>query len=100
MAAADPGFLTPRPARVLSRRRETDESVTIALEPAGEPWLPGQFYMLYGVRQLDAIERTLRPGPDPERGQASRRQWCDHGWAARQRLAGMRVDDPAAGLLP
>jgi len=24
MAAADPGFLTPRPARVLSRRRETD----------------------------------------------------------------------------
>ncbi|HXM56380.1 MAG TPA: FAD/NAD(P)-binding protein [Candidatus Dormibacteraeota bacterium] len=49
MAAAEPapGILTPRVVRVLSRRRETSESVTIALEPAGEPWLPGQFNMLY-----------------------------------------------------
>ncbi|TMC12350.1 MAG: Ni/Fe hydrogenase subunit gamma [Chloroflexi bacterium] len=47
MAAAEPDFLTPRPARVLSRRRETRESVTIALEAAGEAWLPGQFNMLY-----------------------------------------------------
>ena len=49
MAAAEPaaGILTPRVVRVLSRRRETAESVTIALEPAGEPWLPGQCNMLY-----------------------------------------------------
>src|SRR5215471_17329894 len=49
MAAAEaaPGLLTPRPARVLSRRRETAETITIALEPTGEPWLPGQFNMLY-----------------------------------------------------
>jgi NAD(P)H-flavin reductase len=39
--------LTPSSARVLSRRRETAESVTIALEPACGPWLPGQFNMLY-----------------------------------------------------
>jgi NAD(P)H-flavin reductase len=47
MAAAEPGFLAPRPARVLRRRHETAESVTIALEPVAEPWLPGQFNMLY-----------------------------------------------------
>src|SRR5215472_10282077 len=47
MAAAEPAFLAPRPARVLARRRETSESVTIALEPSGEPWRPGQFNMLY-----------------------------------------------------
>jgi NAD(P)H-flavin reductase len=47
MAAAEQAFLTPRPVLVLGRRRETRESVTIALEPAGEPWLPGQFNMLY-----------------------------------------------------
>ena len=41
MAAAEAGFLTPRPARVLAWRRETKESVTIAVEPVSEPWLPG-----------------------------------------------------------
>jgi NAD(P)H-flavin reductase len=64
MAAADPGFLTPRPVRVLSRRRETDESVTIALEPAGEPWLPGQFNMLYA---FGAGEVPISISGDPGR---------------------------------
>lgn len=47
MAAAEPGPLTPRPARVLGWRRETRESVTIAVEPAAAGWRPGQFNMLY-----------------------------------------------------
>jgi NAD(P)H-flavin reductase len=49
MAVAEPetGLLTPRPARVLGWRRETRESATIWLESGGEPWLPGQFNMLY-----------------------------------------------------
>src|SRR5215469_10442238 len=49
MAAAEPaaGPLTPHPARVLGRRRETRDSTTIWLEPIGAPWLPGQFNMLY-----------------------------------------------------
>jgi NAD(P)H-flavin reductase len=47
MAAAEAGVLTPQPARVLTLRRETSESVTIALEPVGGPWQPGQFNMLY-----------------------------------------------------
>lgn len=47
MAAVEAGPLTPRPARVLGWRRETHESVTLWLEPGGEPWRPGQFNMLY-----------------------------------------------------
>ncbi len=43
--------MTPRPWRVTGRRRETDDSWTIDLEPAdgGPPmsYLPGQFNMLY-----------------------------------------------------
>ncbi|HYW28003.1 MAG TPA: FAD/NAD(P)-binding protein [Terriglobales bacterium] len=66
MAAGEPGHLTPRPARVLGRRRETPESATIALEPDGEPWMPGQFNMLYvfGVGEV-AISISGDPGrPD------------------------------------
>jgi NAD(P)H-flavin reductase len=47
MAAAEPAFLAPLPVRVLTWRRETAESVTIALDPAVERWRPGQFNMLY-----------------------------------------------------
>ncbi len=53
MAAAEPapaeaalGPLTPRPRRVLRRRRETHDTVTLELEPASG-WRPGQFNMLY-----------------------------------------------------
>jgi NAD(P)H-flavin reductase len=40
----------PEPYRVAARRRETHDTVTLALEPAGEPagaFSPGQFAMLY-----------------------------------------------------
>lgn len=66
MAAAEPaaGFLAPRPARVLGRRRETAESVTIALEAMGERWLPGQFNMLYA---FGAGEVPISVSGDPGR---------------------------------
>lgn len=49
MAAAEPGAgpLTPHPVRVLGRRRETRETVTLSLEADGRTWRPGQFDMLY-----------------------------------------------------
>jgi len=49
LSAAGP--MTPRPFRVVSRRRETEDTWTLALEPAdGAPapaFAPGQFNMLY-----------------------------------------------------
>lgn len=72
LAAAGP--LTPRPARVLARHRETRETVTLTLEPSGEPWVAGQFDMLYafGVGEVaisisgdpgrcDRLTHTIRP---------------------------------------
>jgi NAD(P)H-flavin reductase len=64
MAAGESAFLAPRPARVLSWRRETPETATIALEPAGEPWLPGQFNMLYA---FGAGEVPISISGDPGR---------------------------------
>jgi len=66
MAAAEPaaGPLTPRPARVLGRRRETRDSTTIWLEPIGAPWLPGQFNMLYA---FGAGEVPISISGDPAR---------------------------------
>ncbi|HEY7200272.1 MAG TPA: FAD/NAD(P)-binding protein [Candidatus Dormibacteraeota bacterium] len=66
MAAVEqpPGLLTPRPARVLGWRRETAESVTIAIEPAVEPWVPGQFNMLYA---FGAGEVPISISGDPNR---------------------------------
>ena len=76
MAAAEPStdHLTPRPARVLGWRAETAESASITLEPAGGPWLPGQFNMLYafGTGEVpisisgdpgrpDRLTHTVRP---------------------------------------
>jgi NAD(P)H-flavin reductase len=50
-APAAPGPMAPRPFRVLSRRRETADTWTLALEPAGggpaPGFRPGQFNMLY-----------------------------------------------------
>jgi anaerobic sulfite reductase subunit B len=40
----------PHPYRVVSRRVETPDTVTLSLEPAGKaigPWAPGQFTMVY-----------------------------------------------------
>ncbi len=49
IAARDP--MVPRPYRVRSRRRETGDTWTFDLVPAGdrsgEPFVPGQFHMLY-----------------------------------------------------
>jgi NAD(P)H-flavin reductase len=49
MAAAlrlAPAFLAPRPCRVLARRRESRDTVTLQLEADGWTWRPGQFTML------------------------------------------------------
>jgi NAD(P)H-flavin reductase len=52
-APAAPGPMVPRPFRVASRRQETEDTWTLALEPAdGEPvpgFRPGQFNMLYAL---------------------------------------------------
>jgi NAD(P)H-flavin reductase len=66
MAAAEAaaGPLTPLPARVLGRRRETRDSTTIWLEPIGAPWLPGQFNMLYA---FGAGEVPISISGDPAR---------------------------------
>lgn len=46
--SAPPGPMTPAPARVLSSRRESHDTVTLTLEDAaGRPFRPGQFNMLY-----------------------------------------------------
>lgn len=51
--AAAPSSLAPVPYRVAARRRETGDTWTIELEPAGAPRLahfaPGQFSMLYAL---------------------------------------------------
>lgn len=56
MAAADrninqPDLMRPLPARILRSKRETHDVVTLTLDvserPAGLPFLPGQFTMLY-----------------------------------------------------
>jgi NAD(P)H-flavin reductase len=64
MAAAEPAFLAPRALRVLERRRETRETVSIALEPLDRPWLPGQFNMLYA---FGAGEVPISISGDPGR---------------------------------
>lgn len=49
-AAEEPGYLLPRPHRVVGRRRETHDTVTLVLEPldgVARPFVPGQFCMLY-----------------------------------------------------
>jgi NAD(P)H-flavin reductase len=73
-AHAEPGPMVPRPFRVTGRRRETADTVTLALEPEDGPgirFLPGQFDMLYafGVGESaisfsgadgDAVLHTVR----------------------------------------
>jgi NAD(P)H-flavin reductase len=50
-APVAPGPMVPRPFRVVSRRQETEDTWTLALEPAGggpaPAFRPGQFNMLY-----------------------------------------------------
>ncbi|TLQ47524.1 FAD/NAD(P)-binding protein [Streptomyces marianii] len=61
--------LAPLPYRVVDRRDETHDTVTLVLEPAGEalsPFAPGQFAMLYafGVGEVPvSVSRT----PDARR---------------------------------
>ncbi|MGW3498050.1 FAD/NAD(P)-binding protein [Streptomyces sp. NPDC001020] len=56
--------LVPRPYRLVSRHRETTDTVTIELEPVGEalqPFAPGQYAMLYafGVGEIPvSVSRT------------------------------------------
>ena len=56
--------LTPLPYRVVDRRDETHDTVTLVLEPAGEsldPFAPGQFAMVYafGVGEIPvSVSRT------------------------------------------
>src|SRR5579859_2880788 len=48
-------LLLPRPSRVLARREEIGDTVTLDIQPAGdEAWRPGQFNMLYafGVGEI------------------------------------------------
>ena len=48
--AMPPDPMAPRPYRVVSRRRETHDVVTLGLEPVhapGSPMRPGQFNMIY-----------------------------------------------------
>jgi NAD(P)H-flavin reductase len=49
VAAAEPapGPLTPRPCRVVGRRRETRDTVTLRIDAGGLRFRPGQFNMLY-----------------------------------------------------
>jgi len=58
------GPLTPRPRRVLRRRRETRDTVTLELEP-DSGWLPGQFNMLYA---FGTGEVPVSICGDPDRG--------------------------------
>ena len=49
--------MTPVPYRVVDRREETADTVTLTLEPVGDrlpPWAPGQFTMVYafGVGEI------------------------------------------------
>jgi len=49
--------MTPVPYRIVERREETSDTVTITLEPGGDaliPWGPGQFTMVYafGVGEI------------------------------------------------
>ncbi|WP_335939605.1 FAD/NAD(P)-binding protein [Streptomyces sp. PTD5-9] len=58
--------MIPRPHRVVDRREETHDTVTLVLEPAGEPlkpFSPGQFAMLYafGVGEIP-VSLSRAPG--------------------------------------
>ncbi|MFD6322393.1 FAD/NAD(P)-binding protein [Streptomyces sp. NPDC058442] len=59
--------LTPLPHRVVDRREETRDTVTLALEPAGEPlhpFAPGQFAMVYafGVGEIPVSVSRIPDG--------------------------------------
>src|SRR5262249_43090498 len=62
-----PAPMTPRPFRVVRRRRDTHDTVTIELEPESGPHLeamPGQFTMLYafGIGEVPiSVSRTDGP---------------------------------------
>jgi len=64
---AAPAPMTPRPFRVVRRRRDTHDTVTIELEPESGPPLeaqPGQFTMLYafGIGEVPiSVSRTDGP---------------------------------------
>jgi anaerobic sulfite reductase subunit B len=67
--------MTPLPYRIVDRRQETADTVTVLLEPADSPlaaWTPGQFTMVYafGVGEIPIsisggsdhrIQHTVRP---------------------------------------
>ncbi|MFF9077103.1 FAD/NAD(P)-binding protein [Streptomyces sp. NPDC014735] len=58
--------LIPRPYRVVDHREETHDTVTLVLDPAGEPlerFVPGQFAMLYafGVGEIP-VSLSRAPG--------------------------------------
>ena len=49
--------MTPLPYRVVARREDTADTVTLTLEPVGDrlpPWAPGQFTMAaaFGVGEI------------------------------------------------
>lgn len=62
----DAGPLTPRPRRVLARRRETSDTVTLRLEPPGNGFRAGQFNMLYA---FGVGEVPISVSGDPDGGQ-------------------------------
>jgi NAD(P)H-flavin reductase len=68
LAAPVPGPLVPEPYRVAASRSETEDTVTLSLEPLGDPLLaprPGQFNMLtvFGVGEV-AI--SVSGGPEAD----------------------------------
>ena len=68
--------MTPRPFRVVSRKRETRDTWTLELEPvAGQPLesLPGQFTMLYAFGVAKRRSRS-RPKRRPARAHGARRR--------------------------
>ena len=69
--------MTPRPFRVVRRRRETRDTWTLELEPvAGEPLdvAPGQFKMLYAFGVGEVPISVSRPQPAAARAHRPRRR--------------------------